>query len=439
VNWRAPLAATFLVVGLVCAAPQGATAAAIKTTTLVDEFGGPADTGCALREAIEAANTNTAFGGCQRHGGGADDVIKLRGSKMYALSLPGVENLNAGGDLDVIGTLAIEVRKTGRATIDGGDIDRVFDVRPGAELTGSRILVTGGEVATTADGGGIYNAGRLVLSRSAVTGNHIAGGTGSGGGGGVAGFGGKTILKRTVVGDNLVESLGTGGGVTQSGGALKLEEVTVDENTAYGGGGIAVLDAKVAVMASTISRNTATNEQFGGGGFYSYDGVQPLSPIRFTNVTISANKSAGTGGGVHIHTGAASLNAVTVTLNIADYDSDNPGTIAGSGGGISGSAAFKNSIVADNVATNAGSEDCYAASGGPHNVVGRATGCANPDVGTQNPRLGPLAHNGGPTKTHALNAGSPAIGKADRSAPGRDQRGRKRDSDPDAGAFERRA
>ena len=104
-----------------------------------------------------------------------------------------------------------------------------------------------------------------------------------------------------------------------------------------------------------------------------------------------------------------------------------------------GQAAFKNSIVADNVATNAGSEDCYQASGGAHNVVGLGGGRANPDVGTANPRLGPLAANGGPTKTHALKAGSPAIGKTGDSAPRRDQRGRERDPDPDAGAYERGA
>ena len=116
--------ATFMVVGLGLAAPQAGSAATIKTTTLADEFDGPGDTGCALREAVEAANTNAPFGGCQREGGEADDVVTLRGGETYTISLPGVEDLNAGGDLDVVGALAIEVRKTGRATIDAGGIDR---------------------------------------------------------------------------------------------------------------------------------------------------------------------------------------------------------------------------------------------------------------------------------------------------------------------------
>jgi hypothetical protein len=62
------------------------------------------------------------------------------------------------------------------------------------------------------------------------------------------------------------------------------------------------------------------------------------------------------------------------------------------------------------------------------------------------PMLAPLANNGGPTRTHALLAGSPAIDKGDNAgAPAADQRGvaRPRDGDgngsliADIGAFER--
>ena len=50
---------------------------------------------------------------------------------------------------------------------------------------------------------------------------------------------------------------------------------------------------------------------------------------------------------------------------------------------------------------------------------------------------GPLADNGGPTPTHKLQKGSEAIGHAGKDAPARDQRGVKRDSKPDIGAYER--
>lgn len=151
----------------------------------------------------------------------------------------------------------------------------------------------------------------------------------------------------------------------------------------------------------------------------------------------SASVSAHTrGGGIYVFGGGTpKLNAATVTANQADVDGGGGGTVGGSGGGISGNVAFKNSIVAGNLSTNDGAEDCYDAFGGAHDLVGFDTGCGIP--GVPDPKLKPLADNGGPTMTHALMAGSLAIGRAGNSAPPKDQRGHKRDSHPDSGAFER--
>ena len=52
------------------------------------------------------------------------------------------------------------------------------------------------------------------------------------------------------------------------------------------------------------------------------------------------------------------------------------------------------------------------------------------------PLLDPLADNGGPTLTHALQPGSPAINRGDPAAPPQDQRGYGRLGVPDVGAFE---
>ena len=52
------------------------------------------------------------------------------------------------------------------------------------------------------------------------------------------------------------------------------------------------------------------------------------------------------------------------------------------------------------------------------------------------PLLGPLANNGGPTLTRALQSGSPAIDHGDPAAPPQDQRGYSRMGVPDVGAFE---
>jgi hypothetical protein len=90
-----------------------------------------------------------------------------------------------------------------------------------------------------------------------------------------------------------------------------------------------------------------------------------------------------------------------------------------------------------------------------HNLIGVVNGstgfgAAGDQLGNVgdplDPMLAPLANNGGPTRTHALLAGSPAIDQGDNNgAPTTDQRGvsRPRDGDGngsrivDIGAFER--
>ena len=419
--------------GLILAgAASGAT---IQVTTQVDEFGTGAN--CSLREAVYTANGNTPYGGCELAGGGSADVVSVRGGKTYALTIMGSEDGNTAGDLDVLDTLKVETRGTGKAPIDASGLDRVLDVRPNSQLTATGLIVTGGVLPVGGRGGGIFNHGRLVLRRSVVTENTIgAGGIGAG----IETEGSAAVLDRVKVTKNTTfTSSASGGGIASIQGKLVVRRSTIAGNGADGGGGIYLTSEQpTRIDASTIGGNSAETEQFSGGGIYAYDGVGPPSEILLTNVTISGNHADGRGGGILSGgTAVVDANAVTITNNVADFDTDSAGTISGSGGGVDGSVAFKNSIVAGNFATNAGSEDCSSASGGNHNVVGRNAGCANPGVGTTNPRLGPLRENGGPTKTHALKRGSPAIGKAGGSTPPRDQRGVKRDADPDAGAYER--
>ena len=101
-----------------------------------------------------------------------------------------------------------------------------------------------------------------------------------------------------------------------------------------------------------------------------------------------------------------------------------------------------NSIVADN-----GDYDCQVEGGvlavltsGGNNVF-RDESCipVPSDTVGENPQLGPLENNGGPTQTQELLPGSPAIDAADEAAcPASDQRGvvRPQGTGCDVGAFE---
>ena len=85
-----------------CALPATAGAATIEVTTHKDELDGTPDSNCSLREAVQAANSNTAVGGCPK-GGGPSDTITLEGGR-YSLKIPTTnEDANVNGDLDVDG------------------------------------------------------------------------------------------------------------------------------------------------------------------------------------------------------------------------------------------------------------------------------------------------------------------------------------------------
>ncbi len=100
--------------------------------------------------------------------------------------------------------------------------------------------------------------------------------------------------------------------------------------------------------------------------------------------------------------------------------------------------SLKGTILAGNMATGT-SPECDAITSQGHNLIGDPTGCTisgqqATDITGQNPFLGPLGDNGGPTQTHALLKGSPAIDAGPPDAPPTDQRGAPRN--PDIGAYE---
>jgi len=424
---------------LLLALPAGAGAAKIKVTTGDDGFG--AGDRCALREAVQAANTNADFGGCVRQGTGTADKIVLRGGRTHTTTIGGANDDNTGGDLDVAGETRIKVNGTGKAKLDGNFIDRVLEVLPGASLQASRLVIRNGFAAVphaTNSGGGINNRGRLELSASKLAGNDVPTNLGCICGGGLANSGTARLNEVVIQGNHA--DINFGGGIAHTSGRLVVKRSTIAGNSASTGAGIGLNSDDgdvVKILSSTIAGNQAGQ----GGGISSSsfgDHVQ-----RLTNVTISGNESTSRGGGIFVFSGKLNMNAVTITDNTGDSDGDGGGTVGGSGGGVYGNASVKakNSIIAGNSVTNAGSEDCFGTSVPfKRSVVGMGTGCiaGQGSVAAANPRLRPLGDYGGPTETHALRPASPAIGLAGpNSAPKRDQRGAKRDNNPDAGAFER--
>lgn len=284
-----------------------------------------------------------------------------------------------GNSLTIVGDGA---RST---VIDGNGVDRIFQLGPDyfkpitVEIT-DLSLIHG--LATTPDDFGSRWGGAIT------------------GGSGVFGVATSLTLRRCRIAGNQAEA---GGGIEWQ-GDLTIDQCTISDNLAtsatefifsVGAGGILASIGDITITNSTLSGNTSL---VGWGGSV----VSFFRPIHLANVTVTGNQ-------------------------------------APSGGGLLliGAGYVANTVIADNQGG-----DCliFVPFGSSDHNLDSDNSCflTGPgDVSGVAPLLGPLANNGGPTDTHALLAGSPAI-DAGGTCPATDQRGVTRPQGPacDIGAFE---
>ena len=398
------------------------------------------DVGCdvdALLGAIHAANAN-----------GVADVIVLAAGCTYSLMAIDNDTDCPNGLPSIISPISIYGNGATIMRSPAAAEFRIFHVGASGTLMLRNLTLAGG-IQACADfsfnvGGAIVNFGTLRLEDCTVR-DHSAGM-----GGGIANAGDATLIDCTVR-DNFA---GSGGGIDNL-GALELVHSTVRDNDASDGGGICN-DGTATLVDSTISANsgplwggglvnggTATlvgctlesnTSAFGGGlinageliltrctvhgnsavadGDYGGigGGIYNNGPAEIACCTISGNSATNEAAGVY-NDDAVALNNVTIATNTAGAD----------GGGIytctSGAVELKNTLIADNTATTgpdcAGTLTSYG-----HNMIGNNDGCTlipttGDQVGTSahpiDPLLDRLQDNGGPTETHALLSGSPAI------------------------------
>jgi hypothetical protein len=240
----------------------------------------------------------------------------------------------------------------------------------------------------------------LTIANSVVSGNLSTGGSpplNFGAAGGIANSGVMTIINSTISG-NLASN--------DAGGILNLGTLTITSSTITGngaggfggnnypgyGGGIDN-EGTLTVSNSTISGNTAAGNAF--KGFGSGGGIANSSDLTVTNSTLSGN-SADIGGGVGNQFGFLEISNTIFNA------------------GTSGENIFNDAGTVTSNGYNVSSDDGGGYLNGPGDQI-------NTD-----PLLGPLQDNGGPTFTHALLPGSPAIDAGDSnftSPPYYDQRG----------------
>lgn len=367
--------------GLLLAAPAPAQArtlsgTSIHVTTTSDELSN--NGACSLREALRAANTDTAVDSCPA--GSGDDVIYLP-TGTFKLTLTGAgEDLGMQGDLDI--DSSVTIIGTGKSTtiLDGNATDRVFHIIGKYNVNISYLTIRNGNTTETGGGGGIYN------------------------------YQGSLNLFQVMFSSNVASN--TGGGLSNNGAVILRETSFIGNSAKYGGG--AYNSNNITIANSTFSNNTASRT---GGGLHN-GGFATLN-----NTTVSVNISPG-GGGVFSDNYILSYNNTFTANNLA---------ISLGGGEM----RFWNTVVANstdgpNCDRSSGSPATFLSLGGNLDSGNSCFFLPPADLIDTDPLLGPLQDNGGTTLTHALLTGSPAIDSGDNnSCLALDQRGRLRPADGD--------
>lgn len=401
-------------------------AAIINVTTTADELDGITGNGvCSLREAIENANNDNADQTDCLSGSG-DDVITLPAG-IYKISA----DLIITDDLTIIGAGA-DVTVLDRNAYTAVVTQRVFYIASGLTVNLNDITVQNGHAEGYDNGGGIYNQNATLNINDCAISSNSAGTIG-------------------------LKDSGYGAGIFNDGGDLKISTSTISNNVAvHRGGGIANENGgKLTVKNSTFTGNKA---QYGGAIVFA-SAITPTGNIE-TSAFIS-NTGIIRGGGVHVQHGYLTINNSTFSGNAGDRGaglsnrdtltvtnstiSDNNTWDLSSGSVIiddnilTGTLTIQNSIVANDVSANPCTGEI---NDGGNNLEFPGTSCGGFSI-QADPLLDPLNDNGGPTLTHALQTGSPAIDiytSTLGTCPATDQRGVPRPqparSSCDIGAFE---
>jgi CSLREA domain-containing protein len=368
---------------LFCPLPTPAQAAgtSIQVTTTDDELNNDGD--CSLREAVRAANLDAAVDGCSA-GSGMDTIVL--GTGTYLLTIAGTgEDQALTGDLDLSDSVTIIGASAGTTIIDGNAQDRIFHIVAEITVQFSNLTLRNGyaPVGGLYGGGGILNGsegalpGDILITNCVFSNNHATNDAG-----GLQNDGDATLSNITFQGNT---ATGRGGGIGNR-GTIVLENMTFYQNTAGESGGGIYTHTSASLKNITFSDNDSPD----GGGIFN-DGILTL-----LNSTFSGNNTA-----------------------ISNF----------------GQLQVKNTIFANSTA----GDNCLGKGSGVFSSLGHNLDSGDSclldnygDLVNTPPDLGPLADNEGPTLTHNLQEGSPAIDAGDNlDCPSQDQRGAYRPADGD--------
>jgi predicted outer membrane repeat protein len=287
-------------------------------------------------------------------------------------------------------------------TLITGQGSGVMTLSSGTTAAINDLTITNGQATSAA---GIFNAGNLTLTNVAVTNNTAT----TNSGGGIRNFGALTLDRVLVSGNHAEQNAGGIENVDSSGATLTVSDSTfyrnksLDATDLYAGGAIYNgSTCTVIIKRSTFEGNSAPY----GGGIYNNGNVE------LTNVTFSGNKGTGAsaaGGAAIYNNGSTPAQLWLWNVTIANNESTIPAALTNSGN----IEVMAHTIVAGNTGGDCNHTGTINPSNEHHNLSGD-TSCSSlltdgSDQTNTDPKLLPLADNGGPTETVALAADSPAI------------------------------
>ncbi len=382
-----------------------------KTTNTITGFGGAIWVG---EQAQVSITGGAIISNSAQYGGG----LYLSANATVTLSSAGAPAIVAGNS----------------ATTSGGGVDN-----SGGHVTLTNVTFSGNSAGS---GGGLTNdqvSGMATLTNVTLSSNSAAFV-----GGGIYNNHGTAMLANVIIIGNVVTNTfgsATYGGGIENYGTLTLTNSTLSGNLATGNfGGLSFGGGLYNNFYTSQDTATVINSTLSGNSAYAGGGILNVGTLTLTNSTLSANSATSTGGGIENYQGTAMV--INVTLS---------GNSANTGGGIfqQGQAPTQTITLKNTILVSGPSgANCYedpssigSLLSNGYNLTSEGT-CApyihnTGDVNNENPNLGPLANNGGPTLTHMPQAGSPAIDHGS-ECPAFDQRGAARPGGPgcDIGAVE---
>jgi hypothetical protein len=378
---------------LLALAQEPVSAATITVTTSNPNIA--PDGQCSLVEAIVNANNDAATHADCPAGSGADTIVLPANANVMLNAVYGMTYAQFGSPIGLPSIMSRITIEGNGATIarqaNAPDFGLIFirgnfssegvPPRPG-DLTLQNVTISGGTR------GGVANAGRLNIQSSIISGNTGRGITNSG----------ALTVENSVISNNT--AVFWGGGLYDTGTTTIIRSSISGNVAGSSGGGVYNFYGNVTIENSTVSNNTAT---LGGGASNSAGG------LRIINSTISGNRANRAGG---------------VSNSEYCYFYCTPGTLTLQNSLIAGNEASIAPEIENAIATHPRSLQLYSivnannfnlfGSNGNAGVTGFAPGPRDivPSASLGN-ILGPLTNNGGPTQTHALIPGSPAVDAGD--------------------------